>query len=381
MYKPKKLILTAGPSISQKEIRYGLDAIENGWNEHYQDYIIKFEKKFAEYLGVKYALSVTSGTAALHLALLALGVGSGDEVIMPDQTFISIANAIKWTGATPVFVDVEEDTWCIDPKAFEKAITKRTKAVIPVYTYGQPPKMDEILNIARKHKLYVVEDACPAIGSLYKKKRAGSFGDFGAFSFQGAKIMVTGEGGMLVTNNKAWYEKAASLRTHGRDPHKTFWHNDIGFMYRISNLQAAIGLAQLERIDTFVKKKRQIYRWYKKRLSDIDGISMNTENDWSETNYWMPSIILNKKFTYSRDQLRKELYDRRVDTRPFFYPITMFDMYKKNHKVKTPISYHLGLNGINLPSGVMLTEKEVDYIAAQVRELLTQNGKEKKRKV
>lgn len=369
-YSPSKLILTAGPSISQKEIKYGLDAVENGWNEHYADYILKFEEKFAEYLGVKYALTLTSGTAALHLALLALGVGPGDEVVMPDQTFISIANAIKWTGATPVFCDVEEDTWCIDPKSFEKAITKKTKVVFPIYTYGQPPKMDEIKKIAKANSIFIVEDACPAVGSLYKGKRAGTLGDIAAFSFQGAKIMVTGEGGMLVTNNKKWYEKAASLRTHGRDPHRTFWHIDIGFMYRMTNLQAALGLAQLERIDSLVKKKRQIFKWYKKRLSNIDGIILNSENNWSESNYWMSSIVLMKKFSLTRDQLRKKLLERKIDTRPFFYPITMFPIYKKARKVDTKISYHLGLNGINLPSGNNLTEEEVDYISRQVIDLL-----------
>jgi len=370
-YKPKKIILTAGPSIGKKEIKYGLDAIENGWNENYADYLIKFENEFAKYIGVKYALSVTSGTAALHLAMLSLGIGPGDEVIMPDQTFISIANAIVWAGATPVFADIEMDTWCLDPESVKKAISKKTKAILPIYTYGQPPRMNEIRKIARDHGLFVVEDACPAVGSLYKGKRAGSLSDIAAFSFQGAKIMVTGEGGMLVTNNKKWYEKAASLRTHGRDPKKTFWHNDMGFMYRMSNLQAAIGLAQLENIDSFVKKKRQIFHWYKKRLEKVDGILLNDENDWSESNYWMCSIILMKKFKYSRDQLRAELLKRLIDTRPFFYPITMFDMYKNAKKVDTKNSYHTGLNGINLPSGINLTQDEVNYISNQVIDLLS----------
>lgn len=370
-FKPQKTILTAGPSIGKKEFKYGLDSIKNGWNERYMDYILKFEEKFAEYLGVKYALTVNSGTAALHISLLALGVGPGDEVILPDQTFVSDANAVLWTGAKPVFCDVDQDTWCMNPKSFEKAISKKTKVVIPVHTYGQPPRLDEIIKIAKKHNIYVLEDACPAVGSLYKGKLAGSIGDMGAFSFQGAKIMVTGEGGMIVTNNKKWYEHAISLRGHGRDPKKTFWHTEVGFMYRISNLQAAIGLAQLEQINSFVKKKRLIFHWYKKLLKDIEGISINDENDWSKSNYWMSSIILNKKFKLNRDELRKALFERKIDTRPFFYPISMFPFHKKDRKVETKVSYHLGLNGINLPSGINLTEEEVNYISKQVRDLLS----------
>jgi perosamine synthetase len=247
---------------------------------------------------------------------------------------------------------------------------KKTKVVIPVHTYGQPPRMDDIKKIAKKHNISVLEDACPAVGSLYKGKLAGSLSDVAAFSFQGAKIMVTGEGGMLVTNNKKIYERAVSLRGHGRDPKKTFWHTEIGFMYRISNLQAAVGLGQLERINLFVKKKRQIFHWYKKRLKDIESISLNDENDWSESNYWMSSIVLKEDVKISRDTLRKKLLELKIDTRPFFYPISMFDFHKEQRRVDTKISYYLGLNGINLPSGITLTEEEVDYVARQVKDLL-----------
>lgn len=370
MYKPDKLILTAGPSISSKEVSYVLDAVKNGWSFHLDDYIQKFEKAFANYIGRKYALAVTSGTGALHLAMRVLGIGPGDEVIVPDQTFVAVANAVHFVGATPVFCDVEEDTWCINPESFKKAITKRTKVVMPVYTYGQPPRMDEITKIARAHNIFIVEDACPAVGSLYKGKRAGILGDIAAFSFQGAKIMVTGEGGMFVTDNKKFYGKAASLRNHGRDFTKTFWHKDIGYMYRMSNIQAALGLAQLERITEFVKKKQQIFRWYKERLMGIDGILLNTQNVWSKSNYWMSSIVLDKKFRVKRDELRAELYKRTIDTRPFFYPISMFAMYKRSKKTNTDVSYKLGLNGINLPSGVNLTEEKIDYVSSQIIDIL-----------
>lgn len=367
MHRQKKLILTAGPSITQKEVRGVLDAAKNGWNFHLDDYIVEFERQFAEFIGVKYAVAATSGTAALHLAMRVLEIGEGDEVIVPDQTFIACANVVNFVGATPVFCDVEKDTWCIDPLSFEKAISKKTKAVIAVDTYGQPAKMDEIRKIAKKHNVFIVEDACPAVGSTYKNKKAGGLADIGAFSFQGAKIMVTGEGGMLVTNKESWYKKALSLRAHGKDPKKTFWHNDIGYMYRMTNIQAALGLAQLKRINYFVEKKQKIFNWYKKRLRDVEGIILNTENNWSKSNYWMSSLVLMKKFKLTRDELRGRLYEKKIDTRQFFYPISMFPMYKNSKKVDTKISYHLGLNGINLPSGLLLREEEVDYIASYVK--------------
>lgn len=372
MYRQKKLILTAGPSISKKEISYVLDAVKNGWNFNLDGYILEFENKFSNYIGVKHALTLTSGTAALHLAMRVLKIGPSDEVIIPDQTFVACANAVSFVGATPVFCDVEKDSWCIDPASFEKAISKKTKAVIAVHTYGQPPRMDEIRTIAKKHNIFVIEDACPAVGSLYKGQKAGSLSDIAAFSFQGAKIMATGEGGMIVTNRKDWYEKTLSLRSHGKDLGRSFWHNDIGYMYRMSNIQAALGLAQLERIDTFVKKKQKIFRWYKERLSNIEGIILNTENNWSKSNYWMSSIILMNKFKLSRDELRAYLYRKNIDTRQFFYPISMFPMYRNSKRVDTKISYQLGLNGINLPSGVNLKEEEVDYIADEVKKALTQ---------
>lgn len=357
------LILTAGPDITDREIEYGLDAIANGWNHHSADYIERFEQAFADYVGVKYALAMTSGTAALHVALRVQGIGKGDEVIVPDQTFVAVANAVRFCGATPVFCDVEADTWCLDPQSFRAAMTPKTKAVIPVWTYGQAPRMHEIVKLARQHNLAIVEDACPAVGSRYKTQHAGTFGDLAAFSFQGAKILTTGEGGMLVTNNEEWYQKAYSLRTHGRDKAKTFWHDDIGYMYRMSNLQAAIGLGQLEHIDQMVAKKRQIFRWYKARLGT--AVDMNDENAWSEPNYWMTSIVLDDRV--DRDAFRTELLKRNIDTRPFFYPMSELPMYDE---AITPVSYHLGHQGINLPSGVKLTEEQIDYIATSVLSLL-----------
>lgn len=367
MYKPKKLILTAGSSITQRELNYVTDAVKNGWNENWAGYLHEFEKKFSKYIGVKYAIATSGGTGSLHLALASLGIGPGDEVIIPEITYFACSDVVMLLGAKPIFVDVLKDTWCIDPEKIEKAITKKTKAIMPVHIYGNPAEIDEVLDIAKKYNLHVVEDACPAVGSIYKKGKPGSFGDFGAFSFQGAKIMVTGVGGMLVTNNTILYEKAKYLNNHGEDPNRKFWQTSVGYTFEMSNIQAALGLAQLERIEEFVTKKRQIFDWYHSRLRSIDGISMNQERPNTRSNRWMSSIILDKDFRMSRDEFRMKLKENLIDTRPFFYPISMFPMFKE---ANTPVAHHVGLNGINLPSGLNLTEEEIDYISSQVISIL-----------
>jgi perosamine synthetase len=367
MYKPDKMILTAGPSISQKEIKYVLDAVNNGWNFHYRDYVTKFEKAFAEYVGTKYAWATSSGTGALHVSLLALDIKKGDEVIIPEITFVASANVVRYLGATPVFVDVERDTWCLDPKAIEKKITKKTKAIMPVHIYGHPTDMDPVNKIAKKYGLKVIEDACPSVGATYKGKKTGNLSDIAAFSFQGAKILATGEGGMVVTNDPNLYEKARYWGDHAKENGKVFWHNNVGYMYRMANLLGALGLGQLERIETFVNKKRKIFAWYKKRLGDIEGLSMNVEKEWAKNIFWMSSIVLDRDFGISREQLMVKLKEKKIDTRQIFYPLSMFPMWKEQN---TPNAHHIGQNGINLPSGVNLTEEQVDYIAQTVRKLL-----------
>lgn len=367
MYKPSKMILTAGPSISQKEIKYVLDAVKNGWNFNYRDYLDKFEKAFAKYLGVKYAWTTSSGTGALHAAVLALDIKKGDEVLIPEITFVASANVVEYVGAKPVFVDVERDTWTIDPKDLEKKITKKTKAIMPVHIYGNVANMDAVNKIAKKYGLKVLEDACPAIGAEYKGKKAGNLSDIAAFSFQGAKVLVTGEGGMVVTNDDNLYDKAMYWGNHAKDKHKGFWHTDVGYMYRMANMLGALGLAQLERNDSFITKKRKIFSWYQKRLNDIEGLSLNHEAEGTKSIYWMSSIVLDRDFGITRDELMIKLKKAKIDTRPIFYPLSMFPMWKEQN---TPNAHHLGLNGINLPSGVNLTEEQVDYVAKNVRKFL-----------
>jgi perosamine synthetase len=249
MKKTNQTILTAGPSITEKEIHYVNDAIINGWNLHHSDYIKKFEAQFANYIGVKHALATSSCTGALHLALLAMGIGPGDEVIVPETTWIATASAVVYVGAKPIFADIDPKTWVLDVNKLSRYLTKNTKAIIPVHLYGNPVDMDPLLAFAQKNNVMVLEDAAPSIGTIYKGKKTGSFGNAAAFSFQGAKALVTGEGGMFVTNDTLLYEKVKTLWDHGRNPNSPLEAIIIGYKYKMSNLQAAIGLAQIERVE------------------------------------------------------------------------------------------------------------------------------------
>ena len=363
----RKVILTAGPSITLKEIEYVNDAVKNGWNEHWGDYIKRFEESFAEYIGVKHALTTSSCTGALHLALVALGIGDGDEVIVPDISWVATASVVRYVGAEPVFADVLADSWCIDHKSIEQRITNKTKAIIPVHLYGQPAGMNEIIRIAKKYGLKVIEDAAPSIGATFEGKRTGNFGDIAGFSFQGAKLMVTGEGGMLVTNNSELFETVKHYAEHGRSS-TGFDITDIGFKYKMSNIQAALGLAQLERVDELIEKKVRIYEWYREGLIDVDGISMNKLNTETEKSiYWMSSVVLDKDFGITRDQLMLKLREKLIDTRPMFPQMSSFPMFKQ---YDNKVSYHIAHNGINLPSGYDRTREEIEYISTSIKQIL-----------
>ena len=364
----KKLILTAGPSICAKEASYALDAARFGWNHRFADYIKKFESSFAEYLGVKHALCFSSCTGCLHLSLLSLGIGPDDEVIVPDITWVATANAVLYTGATPVFADIDPQTWCISPASIRACITARTKVIIPVHLYGHPAPMDEIVEIAKKNRLFIVEDAAPAIGAEYKGRKTGTFGDFAAFSFQGAKLVVAGEGGMLVTNNDKLYQKVYSLWDQGRRP-GTFWIQDNGWKYKMSNIQAAIGLGQFERIDELIEAKRRIFRWYEDGLKDVQGLSLCYEPEGTRSIYWMSSILIDKNSPIGRDQLRDELLKHNIDTRNVFPAISQYPIWPKKQSPQ-PIAKLVGDQAINLPSGVCLSDEEVAYICNCIREIL-----------
>lgn len=361
------MILTGGVDISEKEIAYVLDATINGWNEHHSDYVDKFTHSFSDYVTAKHAYATTGGTQALWLALATLGVGKGDEVILPDLTYFACSDVVVLLGAKPVFVDVDPLTWCISPEKIKKAITPRTKAIMPVWTYGNAPDMLEVMSIAEG--IPIVEDSCPAVGSTVDGIHAGSFGTFGCFSFHGAKIMTTGFGGMVVTDDDDLMKRLVYLDDHGEDKSldERFIQTDIGYSFYMHNINAALGLAQLERVDTFVHKKRQIFKWYENILGNIDGLSINYEQKGAFTNRWLTSIVLNKKFRVDRDMLMRLLRDEGIDTRPFFRAISSFKMYDE---ADTPVSHHLGLNGLNLPSGVQRTQPEIERIALQVKTYL-----------
>lgn len=363
------MILTAGPSITQKEIEYVKDAVETGWNNQWNNYLVKFEGAFAKFTGAKFAHSTSSCTGAMHLALAACGIKKGDEVIIPDLSWVATASAVKYTGAQPVLADVDRRTWCLDPESVKKAITSKTRAIMPVHLYGHPADMDAINALAKPRGIFVIEDAAQAIGSLYKNRRPGILGDIGCFSFQGAKIMVTGEGGMLVTNNKDLYEKVKFYNNHGRDPKGSFLILELGYKYKMSNIQAALGLAQLERIEELVQKKQLIFSWYEKYLKDVPGIELNPKSKGVVNNYWMSSIVLDKEIKVGRDQLMGILKDKyRIDSRTFYYPVSGFKPFKKRHK--NPVSAYLAGQGINLPSGHALTEEEIAYICRSIKESL-----------
>ncbi len=368
-YVGKSLILTAGPSISAREAVYAFDAANNGWNSGWSKYLTTFEKKFAEYVGVKYAMATSSCTGALQIALMALDIGPGDEVIVPDQTWVATANAVRYVGAIPIFADIELDTWNIDVKSVEKLITSKTKAIMPVHMYGHPARMTALLELAKKHGLKVVEDAAPAIGAEWKGKRCGSFGDFAGFSFQGAKLMVTGEGGMLVTNNDELYQKALKIWDQGRNPSRTFWIDENGVKFKMSNIQAALGMAQLERVDELIEMKRRLFSWYQEGLSGIPFISLNEEVKDAHSIYWMSSFRLDEAAPISRDDLIKRLKEVNVDTRPVFPAISQYPIWPR-HQEPQPTAMRVGLQAINLPSGVCLTKDEVMYAAQQVKRIL-----------
>jgi len=363
-----RLILTAGPSISAKETWYVLDAARSGWNDKWGDYIHGFEQAFAEYVGVKYALSTSSCTGALHLSLLALGIGPGDEVIVPDITWVATANAVVYVGATPIFADIEADSWCLDPASFESLITPRTKAVVPVHLYGHPARMDRIMEIARKHNLRVIEDAAPSIGAECLGRKTGTFGDFASFSFQGAKLLVTGEGGMLVTDDEKLYRKAHAIWDQGRRP-GTFWIEQTGYKYKMANLQAALGLGQIERADELIEAKRRIFQWYVEGLGGVAGIRLNYEAEWARSIYWMSSIYLDSSAPISRDEMRTRLRARNVDTRPAFPAISQYPVWPLAQPPQ-PVACDVGNRTINLPSGVCLKRHLVDYVCQSIRATL-----------
>jgi perosamine synthetase len=367
-WEGSELILTAGPSVTAREMAYCFDAARNGWNRHWGDYLERFEKAVAQRCKRKYAMATSSCTGALHLSLLACGVGPGDEVIVPDMTWVATANAVLYCGATPVFADIDPVDWCLSPEAFRRAISPKTKAVMPVFLYGHYPPMDEIKKIAKEHGIRVIEDVAPAFGAEREGRPAGSEGEISCISFQGAKMAVTGEGGMILTDDDELYAQAHSLWDQGRRP-GTFFIERLGWKYKMSNLQAAFGLGQVERIQQMVEAKRRIFSWYEEGLKAVPHISFQRERAGTRGIYWMASFSLAAASKVGRDQLISELKAVQVDSRPTFPSLATFK-YWPLRQGSQPEAGRIGSNGINLPSGVCLTQEQVGYVCRQIRRIL-----------
>lgn len=361
----KMMIPIAEPVIGKEEEKLVLDGLRSGWVSSIGKYINKFEKGFASFCNTKYAVSASNGTAALHLSLVAAGIGPGDEVIVPTLTFVATANAVVYTGATPIFVDCEKETWNIDPEKIKEKINRRTRAIIPVHLYGHPANMGAILAIARKYGLLVIEDAAEAHGAEYRDKKVGSLGDMACFSFFGNKIITTGEGGMITTNNKILAEKLRMLRDHGASKRRRYYHPSLGFNYRMTNLQAAMGLAQLRKIKNILDQKRRIAQLYARNLKELEGeITLHPEAKWAKNVFWMYSILLPKKGKKNRDYLMKQLKKKGVDSRPFFFPIHHHQRYKTGESY--PVADFLAHSGLNLPSSVNLEDSQIRFICDKI---------------
>jgi perosamine synthetase len=310
------MIPVSEPNLGGKELEYVKDCISSNWISSIGKYVTRFEEMFASFCGTDHAVATSSGTAALHLALLSLDIASGDEVIMPDLTFVASANAVMYCGARPVFVDSDKMTWNIDPAGIEKSITRRTRAIMAVHLYGHPCDMDAITSIADKHGLRVIEDAAEAHGAEYRQKRVGGIGDLGAFSFYGNKIVSTGEGGMITTNSSELAEKIRLLRDHAMSRTKRYWHDLSGYNYRLTNIQAAIGVAQMEQIDNFIEMKRRNASLYNSLLEGMDFITLPPEADMCKNVYWMYSVLIRDNFGMHRDEVMEKLKEKGIDTRP-----------------------------------------------------------------
>ncbi|MCW1300809.1 MAG: DegT/DnrJ/EryC1/StrS aminotransferase family protein [Candidatus Parvarchaeota archaeon] len=320
----------AKPSITELEISYVCEAVKNGWGDLRDYYITLFEERFKSYLGVKYAIATSSCTGALHMGLKALGIGPGDEVILADTNWIATVAPVIHLGATPIFVDILEDSWCIDPEKVERSITKKTKAIIVTHLYGNLCEMEKLIEISQRYGLFIVEDAAEALGSVYHGKKAGSMGTFGVFSFHGSKTITTGEGGMFVTNDPDLYEAVLTLSNHGRRRGQTkqFWPETVGFKYKMSNIQAALGCAQLERIEVIISKKREILSLYKKHLEALPGVKMNPEPEGTFNSAWMPTVVFPKELNITREMLVSEFSKKNIDARVFFWPLSSLKMFK-----------------------------------------------------
>lgn len=366
----RSVIPVCEPTLGGNELKYVTQAIETNWISSAGSFIRDFEARFAAACGARYGVACANGTVAMHLALATLGLEPGDEVIIPTFTMIATANAVTYCGATPVLVDMEPDYWQLDIEQLATKITPRTKAIVPVHIYGHPTDMDPLLELAAHHGLMVIEDSAEAHGGEYKGRRCGALGDAAGFSFYGNKIITTGEGGMVTTSNREIAKLAWNLRDHAFSTERHFWHKFVGFNYRMTNLQAAVGLAQVEQMDAFVASRRKNAAEYNRHLSNIPGITTPPEAPWAKNVYWMYGILVDEAaYGVNRDQLRRVLADHGVETRTFFIPMHCQPVYWQQYKgQRFPVAEELCRRGFYLPSASSLTLAEIEYIAAVIRD-------------
>ncbi|KEH98038.1 LegC family aminotransferase [Clostridium massiliodielmoense] len=359
------------PEIRGNEWKYVKECIDTNWVSSVGSYVNLFEEKFGEYLGTSSAVVTVNGTAAIELALLTVGIGRGDEVIVPSMTFISPVNTVRYVGATPVFCDVCRDTFVMDAEKIEELITPKTKAILPVHIYGHPVDMDKVIEIAKKHNLYVIEDATEALGSKYKGRNLGAIGDIGAFSFNGNKLITTGAGGMLVTNNEEYGKRAKFLSTQTKVvlENKAFYHPEVGYNFRMPNLLAAFGVAQLENADDYLKVKKKNANYYNDLLKDVKGITLSIQKEWAENCYWLYSILVEDDYKLTRDELIKELDKNGIESRPFFMPVHNMPPYRDCIHGDMSITEDISSRGINLPSSVSLTEENIEFICSIIKNI------------
>lgn len=364
----QKFIPISIPSITDLELEYVTDAVKSSWISSLGKYIDEFESSFASFCDAKYAVAVSNGTVAIHLALVCLGIKEGDEVIVPDLSFVATANAVLHAGATPVFADIDPFNLCIDPIDVRKKITHKTKAIMPVHLYGHPADMMALNAIAQEFNLLIIEDAAEAHGATINGKKVGSWGKCATFSFYGNKNITTGEGGMITTDDEDLYKKLKYLRDHGMSKEKRYWHTELGYNYRMTNVQAAIGCAQLKRIDEIMLKKQEIFSWYSEGLSGIENISINRTYPWATNAYWLIAMEIDGFDEKRRDEFMEKLKESGVDSRPFFYPMSEMPYLKT--EAETPITNSIAKKGINLPTYFDLKKEEVIYICNCIKELI-----------
>jgi perosamine synthetase len=361
------------PSLGGNELKYVSDCVTSGWISSQGEYVSRFESQFADYLGQGQAVAVSSGTAALHLALKAVGVGPGDEVVVPDLTFAAVANVVIHCGAVPVLADVDAETWTLDSREVARRITGRTRAIIPVHLYGHSCEMDGLGDLAKQHRLWIIEDCAEAQGALFRDRQVGTIGHVSCFSFFSNKVITTGEGGMVCTSDPEIAAKVRILRDHGMRPGKRYWHDNAGFNYRMTNLQAAIGVAQMERVDKFVLRRHEIGQRYIDRLENLPGLVMPPRQPWARTIFWIFSMLVDSEVAgITRDELSEQLLQLGIETRPLFHPLHEQPPYESTERY--PVASRLSAQGISLPSGNEISDAEIDRVCNAVSGLLTRDG-------